>query len=485
MPVGSSRMLVTGFGRLFGLVFIALAGGKAYAVCLPDNFTFHASGTSTYINESLNFWITPVAPNTTYTWRLGDVDVGTGPEITLAFPEAGSFRVTVEARLAGCINMSSRSRDILVTKYPGTVVFDSLAFDYDGAVKVVVARIEEEPETICDVVPSSIGPAAGDYTVNADCDGSQYVASATGTATITKAVGTVEFDQLTFAYSGSTHSVTASLVEEAEAGCDVPESPIGPDAGTYPVSASCEGTNHLASGSGTAVIDKAQQTLLTAHATPSNLISGESSTLSTQGGSGTGAVSYVITKGAGSCELESNTLAAGRAGSCTVRATKAADTNHLEALAIVQVEVSPKADLQLAKDINRSTARVGDSVVYSIVASNAGPDDATSAKLTDIPPAGLLQVEWACIEEASSVPCPLDGSGEGAIDITFDLPAGGWLRFDLAGVVDGKPGDVIINTASVSVPPLFADPGSPNSDSASVEVVPLRVFGDGFDRLHP
>jgi hypothetical protein len=59
---------------------------------------------------------------------------------------------------------------------------------------------------------------------------------------------------------------------------------------------------------------------------------GETLTLSTTGGSGTGGVTYALIGGAGtaSCSINSstNTLTFGAAGTCSVQATKAADTNY-------------------------------------------------------------------------------------------------------------------------------------------------------------
>lgn len=74
----------------------------------------------------------------------------------------------------------------------------------------------------------------------------------------------------------------------------------------------------------------AQATLTLAN---SNAVSfGNTLTLATSGGSGTGAVTYSLTAGAGTanCTLNTTTgaMTFGSAGTCTVRATKAADTNY-------------------------------------------------------------------------------------------------------------------------------------------------------------
>ena len=54
-------------------------------------------------------------------------------------------------------------------------------------------------------------------------------------------------------------------------------------------------------------------------------------TLSTSGGTGDGAVTYEVTNGTGQCSLSGTTLTGDGAGTCTVTATKAAHGNYLSA----------------------------------------------------------------------------------------------------------------------------------------------------------
>src|SRR5208283_2101574 len=72
-------------------------------------------------------------------------------------------------------------------------------------------------------------------------------------------------------------------------------------------------------------LSKANQATLTVNAT-TPLAYNTSETLSTSGGSGTGAVTYAAT---GSCTVSGATLTAtSGTGTCSVTATKAADTNY-------------------------------------------------------------------------------------------------------------------------------------------------------------
>ncbi len=86
-------------------------------------------------------------------------------------------------------------------------------------------------------------------------------------------------------------------------------------------------------------IGKASQAALTATASPAGVTLGGISTLGTTGGSGTGAVSYAVTAGDTFCTVNGSTLTGTAVGTCTVTATRAADANHEQATATVDVAV--------------------------------------------------------------------------------------------------------------------------------------------------
>ena len=222
-------------------------------------------------------------------------------------------------------------------------------------------------------------------------------------------------------------------------------------------------------------------------ATPASILFGETSTLSTSGGSGSGTVSYAVTAGDTFCEVGGATLTGKGLGTCTVTATKEASANYLQATATVEVTITPKVDLEIAKDANRTTAQIGDTVVYSIVVANIGPNDVAGAGISDNPPATLTDVEWACVPPpVSSVVCPPapHDAGTGPMNVLIDLAANGYLRYDLSGVVQGVIGAQIDNTASVAVPEGITDPEDGNdSASASVLIVPVGLFADGFESV--
>lgn len=75
-------------------------------------------------------------------------------------------------------------------------------------------------------------------------------------------------------------------------------------------------------------IAQTMQAPLTLSATPTTLPVGGTSVLSTEGGSGTGAVQFQISDGFSVCTIQGNTLVAQAAGTCGVRAIKWGDVHY-------------------------------------------------------------------------------------------------------------------------------------------------------------
>ena len=89
----------------------------------------------------------------------------------------------------------------------------------------------------------------------------------------------------------------------------------------------------------TLTVAKGSQSPLTVSSSNSNPPLGSTATLSTSGGSGTGTVSYASSNA--NCTINGNILTAEVAGSCTVTATKATDSDYLAATATISITISP------------------------------------------------------------------------------------------------------------------------------------------------
>lgn len=129
--------------------------------------------------------------------------------------------------------------------------------------------------------------------------------------------------------------------------------------------------------------------------------------------------------------------------------------------------VNPIADLSINKTVGNPTPNVGDTVTFTITASNAGPDRAFNAQVNDILPAGLLYV-------SSNPSVGSYNSTNGVWTIgTMPSPATDTLTIMaivLAPTQTGAPPAPSTNTATI-----FADDLPPNSTppSSSATVTPL------------
>jgi len=136
--------------------------------------------------------------------------------------------------------------------------------------------------------------------------------------------------------------------------------------GTYPITLSAtNGLSPDATQNFTLTVNQSSQATLTADASPSSIHYGETSTLSTSGGSGSGAVTYAVTAGGSYCSVSGATLTGIGAGTCTVTATKAADSNYTATTATVDVTVTQASQATLTADASPSSIHNGETSTLS------------------------------------------------------------------------------------------------------------------------
>jgi uncharacterized repeat protein (TIGR01451 family) len=121
-------------------------------------------------------------------------------------------------------------------------------------------------------------------------------------------------------------------------------------------------------------------------------------------------------------------------------------------------ETPQQADVQVSKSVDNPTPNVGDTVTYTIVVDNNGPDPATNVVLTDVLPAGLEFVSSSPTQGAYD---PVTGIWTvGAVS-----PGAPQALSITAAVVAPTVG---VNTAAVSHADQFDPNTANNTDSASV-----------------
>ncbi|UCG14573.1 MAG: phytase, partial [Deltaproteobacteria bacterium] len=158
-----------------------------------------------------------------------------------------------------------------------------------------------------------------------------------------------------------------------------------------------------------------------------------------------------------------------------------------------------RADLSITNDDGLPTASRGDSVTYTIVVRNSGPEHVTGATVTVTFPVELTGVNWTCAA-AGGGSCTASGWGD--IDDTVDLPNGSVVTYTVNTSFDLTASGVVSSTASVALPAGIFDPvpdneatdftdltSQPMSVSAVVETDPVPSTGDAAEDpaiwIHP
>ncbi|MGZ5318966.1 MAG: DUF11 domain-containing protein, partial [Actinomycetota bacterium] len=142
-----------------------------------------------------------------------------------------------------------------------------------------------------------------------------------------------------------------------------------------------------------------------------------------------------------------------------------------------------QANLGITKTDGVTSVVTGDSVTYTIVASNAGPSAVTNAPVTDSVPAGLIGGTWACSASAGSS-CTAGGSGN--LNGTASMLTGGTATFTRTFTVTARFG-TISNSATIGVPAGMTDPSPANNTSApdtDLVLPPTLALLDNFNRAN-
>lgn len=187
-------------------------------------------------------------------------------------------------------------------------------------------------------------------------------------------------------------------------------------AGTYNIVASAGGVQTTLA----LVNSKGPQAALQVTASPAGIAYNETTTLSTTGGSGTGAVSYSITAGGANCALSDATVTGIGVGTCTVTATKASDATYVAATATLDITVGKASQAALTASAVPST------VAFQGVATLSAAGGSTGGPVTYEVTSGVD----VCSVQADV----LTGTDVGSCTVTATR-AGNALYHDVAGQV--------------------------------------------------
>jgi uncharacterized repeat protein (TIGR01451 family) len=147
----------------------------------------------------------------------------------------------------------------------------------------------------------------------------------------------------------------------------------------------------------------------------------------------------------------------------------------------------PPADLSITKTDNVTSVIRGASVTYTIVASNAGPNPAIGANVSDTMPATLSSMSWSCAASAGAS-CGT-ASGTGSINNTVNLPVNGTVTFTVTATVSATTiAPTLVNTATVTTPATLSDPNPANNSATDTDTIvvplPALTLRDNFNRAN-
>ena len=158
-----------------------------------------------------------------------------------------------------------------------------------------------------------------------------------------------------------------------------------------------------------------------------------------------------------------NTATAGAPGGTT-------DTNPGNNSATDTDTVVPMVDLSVTKTDGQTSVSAGQTVTYTIVASNVGATAVNGAVLTDSFPAGLTGVSWT--STASGGATGNTASSSGNINETLNLPVGSSVTYTVtATVAASAAGGTVSNTATIATPSGTTDNATANNSATDTDTV--------------
>jgi uncharacterized repeat protein (TIGR01451 family) len=136
------------------------------------------------------------------------------------------------------------------------------------------------------------------------------------------------------------------------------------------------------------------------------------------------------------------------------------------------------ADLGITKDDGVTEVMPGGQVTYTIIATNAGPDDIPGAHVGD-EFGEYLSCSWTCVA-AGGATCATGPSTEDIEDIIY-LPVGGTATYTAVCDIDHTALEFVENWAEVMVPDGADDPNEDNNEDDDTDTVLGIDYGDAPD----
>jgi uncharacterized repeat protein (TIGR01451 family) len=140
------------------------------------------------------------------------------------------------------------------------------------------------------------------------------------------------------------------------------------------------------------------------------------------------------------------------------------------------------ADLEITKTDGATYVTPGGEVVYTIVASNAGPTEVPDAAVDDTFSADLEDCTWTSVAAGGATGNSEDS--DAAIADTLGLPAGASVTYTVTCTVASEATGALSNTATIASSTIF-DPDTGNNSATDDNTALSRDFGDAPDPGYP
>ena len=138
----------------------------------------------------------------------------------------------------------------------------------------------------------------------------------------------------------------------------------------------------------------------------------------------------------------------------------------------------PDADLAITKTDGVTTAVPGESVIYTIVASNNGPSIDVAASLMDVLPATLTCTYTSVAAAGAS---GNTAAGSGALMESLSLPVGGSVTYTVDCTIDPTATGALSNTATIAASGADSTPGNNSATDGDTVLAPEADLGISKD----
>lgn len=168
------------------------------------------------------------------------------------------------------------------------------------------------------------------------------------------------------------------------------------------------------------------------------------------------------------------TVSAAATGTLTNTATVTApagatETNTANNSATDTDTLRPLVDLAITKTDGLSQIAPGQSLTYTIVATNNGPSNVVGARIVDNFPAALTNISYT--SSTSGAASGNTASGTGAINDTVNIASGASITYIVQATVSSAATGVLTNTATVSAPSGVTETNTNNNSATDTDTL--------------